>query len=248
MVPTDSALKSQLLQEFHNSTSAGHGGILKTYKALSLWFYWPKMKQDIQEFISHCDICQSTKYETSKPGGLLRPLPIPTEPWKEITMDFIVQLPRSEGYSAIVLVVDRFTKVAHFASLKPGFTAKVMAQVFLQSMVKLHGFPNTIISDCDPIFMSHFWRNLLKYSGLLSVILQRTTHKLMVKPKSSTVVWNNTYGLSLTTILISGYTTFLGQSYVTTTLIIKLYSILPMRLYMDMLSVLSWLQSRVLFN
>ena len=80
-------------------------------------------------------------------------------------MDFIVGLPSSNGHTAILAVVDRLTKLAHFMPLKPGFTAKVVATIFLDSIVRLHGFPHGIVSDRDPIFLSEFWRQLMRSGG-----------------------------------------------------------------------------------
>ena len=80
-------------------------------------------------------------------------------------MDFIIQLPKSAGFTAILVIVDRFSKLGHFEALKPGFTVKEVARVFIRFVVKLHGFPLTIVSDCDPLFLSRFWRNLFEFSG-----------------------------------------------------------------------------------
>ena len=80
-------------------------------------------------------------------------------------MDFIVQLPRSEGISAILIVVDKFSKVAHFSLLRPGHTTKTVAQVFIQSFVKLHYFPNSIVLNKDPIFLRNSWSHLVKFYG-----------------------------------------------------------------------------------
>jgi len=123
------------------------------------------MKQDIVNHVKSCEVCQTTKYATGKPQGLLQPLQVSTQPWRNITVDFIMQLPMLEGYTTICVVIDRFSKFAHFLSLKPGFTAKTVAQVFISTVVKLHGFPTSIVSDRDPLFLSKFWRQLFKFSG-----------------------------------------------------------------------------------
>ena len=80
-------------------------------------------------------------------------------------MDFIVQLPKSAGFTAILVVVDRFSKTGHFEALKPRFTAKGVARVFINSVAKLHGFPSTIVTDRDPLFLSRFWHHLFEFSG-----------------------------------------------------------------------------------
>ena len=100
---------------------------------------------------------------TTKSHGLLQSLPIPSRPWTNVTMYFVVQLSNFEGHNAILVVVDRFMKVGHFAALKLGFT--VVDVVFLNFMVKLHEFSLTIVTDRDPIFLSKFWCQLLTFNG-----------------------------------------------------------------------------------
>lgn len=80
-------------------------------------------------------------------------------------MDFIEGLPKSEGYDTILVVVDRFSKYAHFLPLKHPFSAAVVAQVFLDNVVKLHGVPKTLVSDRDKVFTSQFWKALFQTLG-----------------------------------------------------------------------------------
>lgn len=91
------------------------------------------------------------------PAGLLHLLPVPQGVWQDITMYFIEQLPKSEGYDTILVVVDRFSKYAHFLALKHSFTATQVANPLMDQVVKLHGFPKSIMSDYDKIFTSAFW-------------------------------------------------------------------------------------------
>ena len=114
------------------------------------------------DFVHQCGVCQQAKHEHCKLPGMLQPLPVPAGPWKDITMDFIEALPKSQGYTVILVVVDRFTKYAHFIPLKHPFTAPVVAQALLQNVVKLHGLPSSIVSDRDKIFTSSFWKELFK--------------------------------------------------------------------------------------
>lgn len=81
-------------------------------------------------------------------------------------MDFIEGLPKSEGKDTIMVVVDRFTKYAHFLTLSHPFTAPTVAQLFIDNIYKLHGLPNSIVSDRDKIFTSSFWQNLFKITGV----------------------------------------------------------------------------------
>ncbi|KAF2310230.1 hypothetical protein GH714_007321 [Hevea brasiliensis] len=128
-------------------------------------FYWPSMRTQIQNYIAACTVCQKNKAANSSPAGLLQPLPIPHQVWDDIAMDFIDGLPSSGGKDSILVVIDRLSKYAHFLALSHPYSAKVIAEKFVDGIVKYHGMPRSIISDRDPIFMSHFWREFFKLSG-----------------------------------------------------------------------------------
>ncbi|GJT97993.1 ty3-gypsy retrotransposon protein [Tanacetum coccineum] len=99
------------------------------------------------------------------PGGLLQPLPIPEAVWEEVSMDFITWLPMSKGLTVIFVVVDRLTKYAHFSALPTSYNAHRVAELFMDIVVKHHGFPKAVVSDRDAIFVSQFWSSLFKLSG-----------------------------------------------------------------------------------
>ncbi|KAL9447417.1 hypothetical protein AB3S75_014979 [Citrus x aurantiifolia] len=100
-----------------------------------------------------------------KPAGLLQPLPIPTQAWTEILMDFIERLPPSNGYTVIMVIIDRLTKYAHFVALKHPFTAITVAKAFVANVVRLYGIPTSIVSDRDKVFISSFWQALFQLQG-----------------------------------------------------------------------------------
>ncbi|KAL1920728.1 uncharacterized protein VTP21DRAFT_11363 [Calcarisporiella thermophila] len=100
------------------------------------------------------------------PAGLLQPLPIPTRRWEQISMDFIFQLPKTKrGFDAILVIVDRLTKRAHFIPTTTNASAVEVAEIFMQNIFKLHGLPAHIISDRDPQFTSRFWKALFEKLG-----------------------------------------------------------------------------------
>jgi len=164
-LPESSPFIPKLLEQFHTSPIGGHEGAFKTFKRLSSEVYWKGMRKDVVEFLKGCQVCQQNKYSTLSPAGLLQPLPIPTKVWSNISLDFIEGLPVSSGYDAVLVVVDRLSKYGHFIPLKHPYTAKSVVEVFIKEIVRLHGFPESMVSDRDKIFVSHFWSALFKSQG-----------------------------------------------------------------------------------
>ncbi|KAL6956543.1 hypothetical protein U1Q18_052838 [Sarracenia purpurea var. burkii] len=139
---------------------------MKMYQDLRKTFWWMGMKRDVAEYISKCLQCQQIKAERRKPAGLLQPLPIPEWKWENITMDFVIGLPRThKGNNSVWVVVDRLTKTAHFLPVKNTYTIDQLAKIYLREIVRLHGVPATIVSDRDPKFVSRFWSSFQKAMG-----------------------------------------------------------------------------------
>lgn len=111
----------------------------------------------MKEFVAECVVCQQVHYETISPLGLLQPNEIPQGVWTNISMDFIEGLPHIAGKFSIIVVVDRLTKYGHLIAINHPYTAKYNAEVFVEDIFKLHGLPQHIIMNRDPIFLSAFW-------------------------------------------------------------------------------------------
>jgi hypothetical protein len=154
-----------VLSELHATSTAGHPGFTKTYDRVKHSFFWDCIKQDIRNFVAECDVCQRNKGETVKSMGTLQPLSIPPTIWKDISMDFIIGLPKSGNKSVIMVVVDRLLKYAHFCALQHPFTTSMVAQIFMYKVFKIHGMPHSIVSNRDPTFTRNFWQELFKLQG-----------------------------------------------------------------------------------
>ena len=116
-------------------TEAAHGGYAKTYNRIAAIYYWPRMSRDIKKYVGTCDICQKTEPRHHAPVGMLQPIPIPSQPFKVVSMDFIPELPESDGYNNILVIVDKLTKYAIFIPTTTTITEKGTAELFFQHMI-----------------------------------------------------------------------------------------------------------------
>jgi len=110
-------------------------------------------------------ICQQNQTLNKKQVGLLQRLPISEGSWESVSMDFMVSLPPSSGFDAIMVVVDQFSKMAHFIPTKDEAATQETKRLFFTHVFKHHGLPKDIVSDQDPKFTSKFWRTLWKRMG-----------------------------------------------------------------------------------
>ena len=153
------SLRLQLVKELHGE---GHIGRDRTLKLVTDSYFWPTLRRDVERFVTRCATCQRGKGHATN-AGLYLPLPIPTQPWSDISMDFVLGLPRTQrGKDSIFVVVDHFSKMAHFLPCKKTTDSVQVASLFFREIYRLHGLPVSIISDRDSRFISHFWRSLWK--------------------------------------------------------------------------------------
>lgn len=117
------------------------------------------MQQDVAAYISSCNIGKETKYLPKAPCELLQPILPLIAIWEAIAIDFIVSLPAYQGNTVIIVVIVRLSKAAHFGGLPTNILSCTAAELFTNIICKLHGYPKSIISDQNPIFMSKFWQS-----------------------------------------------------------------------------------------
>ena len=183
-VPPDSALRQELLRTSHDDPHSSHFGAAKTTHMLRRHYYWETMAEDVRSYVQTCPVCQRTKTPRHLPYGKLSSLPRPTEPWCEISMDFITDLPESPDgdpkvlRDSILVVVDRYTKMSIYIATNKTITAEELAEVFLQRVVRSFGLPKGIVSDRGSVFTSKFWSELcfhLKITRRLSTAFHPQT-------------------------------------------------------------------------
>jgi transposase InsO family protein len=160
-VPLEPALRAELLKTYHDDPLAGHFGRAKTLELLARSYHWLNIERDVKEYIDSCVICQGAKSLKQRPAGELQALPQPQGPWQELTMDFITGLPLSRRngvvYDAILVIVDRYTKMARYIPTQKTATSTDLADLFIHEIVRFFGLPHGIVSDRGSVFTSRFW-------------------------------------------------------------------------------------------
>jgi hypothetical protein len=130
VVPKNDEVRQQILDEAHLSRYSIHPESTKMYQDLKQHYWWTKMKIEIARYVAKCDTCRRVKAVHMKTAGPLQSLPIPTWKWEDISMDFIVGLPRiAKGFDSIWVIIDRLTKIAHFLPVKVKYPVITYAEL-----------------------------------------------------------------------------------------------------------------------
>ncbi|QRV73869.1 Retrotransposable element Tf2 protein [Ceratobasidium sp. AG-Ba] len=180
VIPENKEIQLAILEMHHDNPIAGHQGQARTLELISRRYYWPAMKQQVNQFVKTCEICQRSKGH--KQYAPQKPVPIPQKPWEDIAYDFIVKLPESQGMDSILVVIDCFSRQAHFIPCLESTNAEGVADLFIREVWKLHGLPKTTVSDRGPTFNSQFLKALYA--------------KLGINPKFSTAFHPETDGIT----------------------------------------------------
>ncbi|KAG7666513.1 hypothetical protein KSW81_001939 [Nannochloris sp. 'desiccata'] len=165
-IPDVGTLRHDLLIEHHDSLLAGHFDAAKTGALLSRHYYWPQQLRDVREFVQACQECGNSKSSNQKKPGLLKSLPIPKRRFEVITMDFVTKLPEADGFTAIMIMVDKLTKRVFLAPTTDAVTAEEAATMFFEHVIRNQGVPSIIISDRGTQFTSVFWKSMVAQLGI----------------------------------------------------------------------------------
>jgi len=153
----------RVLQYHHDHLVSGHFCINKTLVLIHRDYVWPNLCSSVTDYCRSCTTCSHSKSKCHKPYGLLQQLPVPVHPWDSISMDFIEQLlPSSNSFTAILVVVDRFTKQSIFIPTHDTITSAQLEELFVIHVFSKHGVPCHVTSDRGSEFISHFFRSLGK--------------------------------------------------------------------------------------
>jgi hypothetical protein len=170
VVARDNNLKREVIHYFHDTPSAGHPGITNSYELAKQDTWWPNMKQDVEQYVKGCTICQANKVNNRPLKPAIFPITLEHSlPFQTIAMDFITKLPKSGKYDMILTIMDHdCTKAAIFIPFQETITAEGVATLYLRHVYPQFGIPKKIISDRDTRFTSKFAKGLNEALGIQS--------------------------------------------------------------------------------
>jgi len=164
-VPNNKDIKEEILREHHNPADVGHPGQHRMQELIKRIYWWPGLKEDVKKHVQGCIKCQQNKVQHQKKAGELHPLEIPEGLWQDISIDMIGPLPRSNEMDAILVIVDRFTKMIRLKAMTTNLSSEEVAKIYRDKIWKIHGIPKTILSDRGLQFASKFMEDLMRILG-----------------------------------------------------------------------------------
>ena len=170
-IPKDDKLRAEIIRLHHDMPVGGHRGQWKTVELVTHNFWQPEVTKKVKQYVKGYDSCQGNKNLTEQPVGKLMPNSIPERSWMHISADFITKLPLAQGYNSILVVVDRLTKIVHFISTTEKMSAEGLTRLFRDNVWKLHGLPESIISDRGSQFVAGMMRELNQMLEIESKLL-----------------------------------------------------------------------------
>jgi len=164
-IPNNQKIRERILQENHEQVDIGHPGQQRMMKLIKQNYWWPGIKTDIKKYVQGYFKCQQNKIQHMKKAGELHSLKTPEGPWKEISINIIGPLLKSNRKDAIVVIVDQFTKMIRLKATTTNVSSEEIAKIYQDEIWKLHGVPRAILSNRGPQFASRFMEDLMKALG-----------------------------------------------------------------------------------
>ena len=178
------SVREILMRQGHSILA--HLGDEKTVTYMCNQVWWKTMVGDISDYCRTCQTCAVSKPQQGKPHGKLKTMPVPTYPWQYIGVDFVGPLPesvnRDSGYDMICVVIDQLTSMVHLILTKQTYRATDIAELMFDSVYKLHGLLERIISNRDSLFTSKFWKKLHRLLGMEQTTWDGTQDVLGIPP------------------------------------------------------------------
>ena len=159
-------LRGEIIRLHHDTPVGGHGGRWKTTELVTRNYWWPGVTKEVGKYVDGCDACQRYKNRSEAPAEKLMPNAIPEKPWSHISADFITKLPLAQGYNAILVVCNRFSKMVHFIATTEKTLAEGLAKLFRDQVWKLYGLPESIMSDRGVQFAAGMIKELNNLLGI----------------------------------------------------------------------------------
>jgi hypothetical protein len=150
--------RQEVLKEMHEAPSSGHFGADRTYTRAAQDFRGKSLGHNVEKFVSTCGSCQRNKAYTARARGIPTPLEAPDGRWQSVALDLVSLEEPGEGYDAVVVFTDMFTKQILCAPVRmKRTTAEKVAELFLLHVFRTQGLPKVLLSDRDAKFASVFW-------------------------------------------------------------------------------------------
>jgi len=165
-IPQNLELRRQIVLLYHDSKIVGYPRHWKTLELVLQNYWWPQMSRYIGQYTSTCDLCLCTKPVQHSPVDELHALLVSKIQWNMLSVNFVVELPKSSSCNTVITVVDLVSKRAHFILIHTTVTVKKAARLFLHHVWKLHGLPQHVILDHRPQFVALFTKELYKLLGI----------------------------------------------------------------------------------
>jgi hypothetical protein len=160
-------IRTETVHRYHGLVMAAHQGATKTIEVISRYYYWPNMHEEITIYTRACLQCQRNNPANRKETGFLHPLPIPSERFQEIALDWTKIRNRNEKNNTALVIIDRLTKLTALIPTEETDTAERTAELLMENwFCRGMGLPTTITSDRDPKFQAQLWKFLMKQLGI----------------------------------------------------------------------------------